>query len=265
MFKNLIRYVAIAILAVAAAGCSRVQTGEVGVRVGFDKQVQTQELMPGSFNQTLIGDVLHFAVKDVSATVEDLRPIASDNSTMKDFDLTVIYSVNPSSVAELYSTKSKAFHADRDGDIYLMYNWIKLSARNAVYEHARKYEALTMNDHRADLEAAIRGAIEQEMKNEKLEGALTISRVSISSILPADAIVQSANELVKAKNDKLRKEVEVQTASKEAERIAILNANKGAIEYMDAQSRQMMAQAIANGKVNTIVVPMDFKALGNIK
>lgn len=41
--------------------------------------------------------------------------------------------------------------------------------------------------------------------------------------------------------------------------------NKGAIEYMDAQSRQMMAQAIANGKVNTIVVPMDFKALGSLK
>ena len=41
--------------AVLATGCTRIETGEVGLRVGFDKQVKTEELLPGSFNQTLIG------------------------------------------------------------------------------------------------------------------------------------------------------------------------------------------------------------------
>ena len=36
--------------AVLATGCTRIETGEVGVRVGFDKQVQSGELLPGSFN-----------------------------------------------------------------------------------------------------------------------------------------------------------------------------------------------------------------------
>jgi hypothetical protein len=43
--------------AVLATGCTRIETGEVGLRVGFDKQVSTGELLPGSFNQTLIGSV----------------------------------------------------------------------------------------------------------------------------------------------------------------------------------------------------------------
>ena len=62
------RFITMAMLAAAvlATGCARIETGEVGVRVGFDKQVKPGELMPGSFNQTLIGDVITFPVKTVS-------------------------------------------------------------------------------------------------------------------------------------------------------------------------------------------------------
>ena len=31
--------------AVLAAGCTRIETGEVGIRVGFDKQIQQGELI----------------------------------------------------------------------------------------------------------------------------------------------------------------------------------------------------------------------------
>ena len=72
--------------AVLATGCTRIETGEVGLRVGFDKQVSTGELLPGSFNQTLIGNVITFPIKEISVKVEDMTPLAKDNSTMKDFD-----------------------------------------------------------------------------------------------------------------------------------------------------------------------------------
>ena len=46
------RFATLSIIAAAvlATGCSRIETGEVGVRVGFDKQVKPGELLPGSFN-----------------------------------------------------------------------------------------------------------------------------------------------------------------------------------------------------------------------
>ena len=44
---------------------------------------------------------------------------------------------------------------DDSGDIYLMHAYIYQTARNAVYKTARKYEALNMNDNRAQIEQEI--------------------------------------------------------------------------------------------------------------
>jgi hypothetical protein len=255
-------------LAVLATGCTRIETGEVGIRVGFDKQVKQEELLPGSWNQTVIGDVLTFSVKDVQVDVLDLTPLAADNSTVKDFDIAVIYSINPSSVAELWVDKNKSFHAQsKTGDILLMYNYIHQVARNAAYKSARKYESLKMADNRAQIEQEVREEMVKALTAEKLETAINVQQILVRNIMPADNIIESANALVQAQNELKKKQVEVETAKKEAERIAALNANKGAIEYMNAMAMINISEGIRDGKVQTIVVPANFNALmlGNQK
>ena len=255
-------FMAILSLAVLATGCTRIETGEVGVRVGFDKQVKPGELLPGSFNQVLIGDVLTFPVKDVNVKLDDMTPVAKDNSTMKDFDAVVIYNINQTQVAELYSQKSQAFHARHNGDIYLMYNYIVQTARNAIYKEARKYEALDMADNRQAMEQAIKEQIQKSLAEEKLDGSLVIGQVLIRNIVPADSVVDSANALVRAKNEYKQKEVEVATAKKEAERMnALANQSAASIAYMQAQAALNISEGIKNGKVQTIVVPANFNAL----
>ncbi len=248
--------------AVLATGCTRIETGEVGVRVGFDKQVKPGELLPGSFNQTMIGDVLTFPVKDVNVTLNDMTPVAKDNSTMKDFDAVIVYNINPQQVAELYSTKNKSFHAEHRGDTYVMYNYIVQNARNAVYKAARKYEALDMTDNREQMEQQVREEITRNLAEEKLDGSITISQVLIRNIVPADSVVESANALVRAKNEYKQKEVEVATARKEAERMAALaNNSASSIAFMQAQAALNISEGIKNGRVQTIVVPANFNAL----
>jgi len=222
------------ILAVASLqACTRIETGEVGVRVGFDKQVQSGELLPGSFNQTLIGTVLTFPIKDVNVALENMTPVAADNSTMKDFDAVVVYNINPAQVAELYSTKNKSFHAEFKGDTYVMYNYIVQNARNAIYKAARKYEALDMADKRNEMERFIQ-----------------------------DTVVESANALVRSKNELKQKEVEVKTAEAESRRMAALANNSGSsIAFMQAQAMLNISEGIKAGKVQTIVVPSNFNAL----
>lgn len=253
---------ALAALAVFATGCTRIETGEVGVRVGFDKQVKPGELLPGSFNQVIIGDVLTFPVKDVNVALNDMTPVAKDNSTMKDFDAVVVYNINPEQVAELYSTKNKAFHAEFKGDTYVMYNYVVQNARNAIYKAARKYEALDMADNREAMERMIQEEIAKNLAEEKLDGVITISQVLIRNVVPADSVVESANALVRAKNEYKQKEVEVQTAKKEAERMnALANQSSASIAYMQAQAALNISEGIKNGKVQTIVVPANFNAL----
>ena len=248
--------------AVLATGCTRIETGEVGVRVGFDKQVQSGELLPGSFNQVLIGDVLTFPVKDVNVTLENMTPVAKDNSTMKDFDAVVVYNINPQQVSELYATKNRAFHAEFKGDTYVMYNYIVQNARNAIYKAARKYEALDMADNRGEMEKFIQDEIVRNLAEEKLDGTIMISQVLIRNVVPADAVVESANALVRSKNELKQKEVEVKTAEAESRRMAALANNSGAsIAFMQAQAMLNISEGIKAGQVQTIIVPSNFNAL----
>ncbi len=259
------RFVKLTLVASAVAltsACTRIETGEVGVRIGFDKQVKSGELMPGSFNQVLIGDVLTFPVKDVNVVLNDMTPVAKDNSTMKDVDAVVVYNVNPQQVAELYSTKNKSFHAEFKGDTYVMYNYVVQNARNAIYKAARKYEALDMADNREAMERMIQEEITKNLAEEKLDGSITISQVLIRNVVPADSVVASANELVRSKNELKQKEIEVQTAKKEAERMAALaNNSASSIAFMNAQAALNISEGIKNGKVQTIVVPSNMTSL----
>jgi len=245
-----------------ATGCTRIETGEVGVRIDAYKQVQSGELLPGTVNQTIIGDVLTFPVKDVNVTLENMTPVAKDNSTMKDFDAVVVYNINPQSVAELYSTKNKSFHAEFKGDTYVMYNYVVQNARNAIYKAARKYEALDMADNRTDMENYIKDEITRNLAEEKLDGSISITQVMVRNVVPADSVVASANDLVRSKNELKQKEVEVKTAEAESRRMAALANNSGSsIAFMQAQAMLNISEGIKAGKVQTIVVPSNFNAL----
>jgi hypothetical protein len=241
--------------AILATGCSRIETGEVGLRVGFDKQVSTGELLPGSFNQTLIGNVITFPIKEISVKVEDMTPLAKDNSTMKDFDTLVTYNINQAQVAEIYNAKNRSFHAVHDGDVYLMYNYIFNAARNAIYKAARKYEALEMGDARQAMETEIKEQIVRTLAEEKLDGTIVIGQVLIRNIIPADSVVASANELVKAKNEYKTEEVKVATARKRNES---MQANPMAIPLLmaeaQAEAMRKLPDSIANFKGQTLVI-----------
>ena len=260
------RFATLSVLAAAvlATGCTRITTGEVGVRVDMSRQVQGAELMPGSWNQTLIGDVLTFPVKDIAITLENKTPMTADNSALSDFDITVVYGINPSSVAELYTTKSKSFHAynDKEGDTYLMYNYMVTLVNNASYKAVRQYKALEVADNRAKIEEEIKAMVTEQLKEEKLDTALTLNVVQVRNVAPNAEILKAATDYVRSQNELKIKENEVAIAKKESERMAALAQNsQQSIAYMNAQAQLMIAEGIKNGKVQTIVVPANFNSL----
>ena len=101
-FKKTFLIAAMSITPFITTGCiERIATGEVGIRVNASKEIQGAELMPGSWNQTVVGSVLTFPTKDVVVNVIDKRFITADSSALSDFDVTVVYEINPASVAEI--------------------------------------------------------------------------------------------------------------------------------------------------------------------
>ena len=130
-----------------------------------------------------------------------------------------------------------------------------------------------MNDQKPDLswherqkwrnfaDAKLRGTATEE----KLADKITVSQVQVLAILPADAIVNSANELVRAQSELKPKEVVVQTAKKDAGCSAALNATAGAIRYKNAMANLEITKSVAKSKDQTILVPYDFKCIVNAK
>lgn len=258
------KIIAMIVMAVAMSGCHIVDTGKVGLRVNFDKTVEASERVAGSFNQVMVGSVIDFPIKEIAVDVKDLTPMASDNSTMSDFDVTVVYNVNPASVSDLYINKNRSFHSlNEDGEVILMHSYLQTTVRNAVFKVARQYEAMRMNDERQAIEQQILAQVKATLDSEKLGGSIIVSQIQVKSIAPSLAVKAAADNLVKAKSEFAAKEVEVKTAGKEAERIAALNANAGAISYMNAQAQMKIAEGVASGKVHTIVIPYDFKGIVN--
>lgn len=251
---------------ILATGCTRIPTGEVGLRVNFDKTIEETERPAGSFNQTIIGGILKFPVRDINAEVQDLHPQTVENVTMADFDLTVVYNLNQNSVSDLYMNKSRSFHGTNDdGETLLMQNYLATVARNAVYKTIPKYEALKINIERDKAEAEILTMIKAELDSEKLGQSVQVTKVLVRNAVPPQAITDSANNLVRAQNELKQSAIEVQKAEQEAKRIATLNANAGAVGYMNAQAQMLIAQGIAEGKVQTVVIPYDFKGIVNVK
>jgi len=264
--SKFVAFVVVALMAAVGSGCTRITTGEVGVRVDGNRQIQAGELPAGSWNQTLIGDVLTFPVRDITVNIENKTPLTADNSALADFDLTAVYGINPSSVAELYSTKAKSFHVMVDGDILLMQNYIATLLNNATYKTVREYNALQVADKRAEIEQKILAVVNQQLVDEKLADSINITVIQVRNIQANAEILKSATEYVKAQNELKIKSTEVEIAKKESERMAALSANSAtSIAYMQAQSQLLIAQGIREGKVNTIVVPVDFKGMINVK
>lgn len=176
IMKNLKSLLVAAMVVIAGAnlsGCTRIETGEVGLRVNASKQIEGAELMEGSWNQTMIGDVLTFPVRDVVLALKDHKPLTSENTQLADLDYTIIYNINPSAVSELWSKKSKSFHYfDKEsGDWVLMYNYVWNVASNAAIKVVRQYEALQVADKREEIETKIREVIVAELAKEKLESS----------------------------------------------------------------------------------------------
>lgn len=257
------KYIAAILAVISAIGCSRIETGEVGVRINASKQIEGNELQPGSWNQTILGDVITFPVKDITVQIDNKTPLTSDNSALADFDISIVYSIEPSAVAELYSTKAKSFHLKWEGDTYLMFNYISTLVNNASYKAVRGYKALEVADNRQKIEQEILTTVKQQLDSEGLGKSINVTVVQVRNVQPNTEILKSATDYVRSQNELKVKENEIKIAEAEAKRMQMLSSNSTqSIAYMKAQSELNISEAVKNGKVQTIIIPHGMTMLG---
>ena len=261
--KKFIVIIASMMLAVLS-GCTRISTGEVGLRETFTKQIEPETLQAGSLNQTIVGTVHVFPVKQLQVGWDHLHPMTADKSALDTLDFTAIYNVNPASVFEIYTKQSRSFHAEENGEVYLMHNYLSTVANSAAFKAVSKVNALDATSSRGQIETDIAQGMREALAKDHLETAITIDLVQVKNILPAQSIIDSANAVINAQNAAKAKQVEVGTAKLESERLSMLSSNAQNVSYMHAKALQYIAEGVKEGKVKTIVIPYDFKGIVNV-
>jgi hypothetical protein len=147
-----------------------------------------------------------------------------------------------------------------------MQNYMQTLVKNASYKAVREYNVYQVADKRVEIEGKIAKYINDQLTVENLGTALQVSVVQVKSIVPNQEILNAATAAIKAEADLKKKNTEILIAEAESKRMEALSKNsKESVEYMDAQARMLIAQGIREGKVQTIVVPTDFKGIVNVK
>lgn len=262
MKKIILALVAVGI--VSSFGCTRVETGHVGIRTSFNGEIEPTELGVG-FHQTLIGSVHTYVANEITWKVENLTPQTKDRSQLEDLDLAYTYSVNPSSIGDLVVKYKGRDSTDSNGDRYPLALYVENVVKTATTDVVSKYDALEANEKREEIRNKIRTQAEAMFKEDGLAEAVNIHQVFVKNLQLSKAIMASANAVIISQNELKSKEYEVQTARKEAERLVALSNNHASIDYMNAKSLSDIAEGVKTGKVNTIVVPFDFKGIVNVK
>lgn len=102
-----------AVLASLATGCTRVETGTVGVIKHWNGQFSEQSADVG-MHMTILESIYPFVVREIPVQLEDLKPQTKNNgSILSDLDVSIQYSVNPSKVPTL-AIKYRSMHQDRN-------------------------------------------------------------------------------------------------------------------------------------------------------
>lgn len=262
--------IVVVLIAMFTVGCTRVETGEVGLRKTFNGTIEPGELGVG-YHQTIVGNVILFATKEILLEEENLTPQTKDKTTLTDFDVTFTYNVDPQSVAELYIKYSTTAHLIVQGasEIFPMGAFVGPILRNGVYTAVSEFDALSVNDNRKIIEDNIKKYANSKLEGEGLNGKVTVNLVNIKNIQLAPDIIDSANKVVKTQNELTAKKTEVQIAIQEGLRIQELSKQTDAkyVELLNAQSQMKMSEAIAAAaaKGSTVwIVPSNFSALGNV-
>lgn len=256
--------IATVLLVALTSGCTRVETGHVGVRVAFNGQIEPAELGVG-FHQTFIGNVRTYVANEITLQLNDLHPQTKDRTTLSDLDLAFTYSIAPNAIADLVVRYKGRDMEAAHGDIYPLGLYVTNVVQTATTDVFARYDALTANENREKIVEEVKVRVSQLLEQEKLSSQVRLHQIFIKNLDIAQELKSSVLQVIKAQNELTAKSFEVSTARKEAERLVLLSTNKGNIDYMNAKSLSDIAEGVKNGKVQTMVIPYNFNGILSLK
>ena len=260
---------AVAVVALASSAYV-IETGNVGVKKTLG-DIDTEEVGPGvHFKLPLVTSIEEYSAKENQIDLENLTPKASDNLSLRDFDVTVYYTVRPDKIADLRIKYALPPSWNGAGALLPVYELVRKQARSAAYESVARVPSLELHKRRPQLETDIQASVQQSLDQADPD-AINVSRVIIRSVRTDPSVEKSIQQAVAAEKQLEAKKVQVDIAKKDAE-IEIARA-KGIAEsnriindsltpeYLQHELHEAMMKFAENG-AGSVVIPAN---MGNVQ
>ena len=243
-----------------------VDTGHVGVERTLGK-VDLTETEPGmNFKMPLLTTAYEFSAKEIALDLDDLRPKAADNLSLKDLDVTVYYNAAPHAIADLMVKYANASYNASEA-LLPAYGIVYREARGAVYEEVAKVDSLELHRMRDALQTSIQDSLQRRLAD-KDGDALLVSRVVVRALNTDPSIEESIREAVANQKKLEAKQISVEIAIKDAEieierARGIAEANRIINESLTAQYLQheinVALQSFAENEGQLVVMPANMQ------
>lgn len=241
------------VLAFTAGQFTTINTGENGLYVGFDGQVKNEILTPG-INYDGFGSIRVFNTRKITITANDLRPRTKNNTFMKEMDVTVTYSINPTSLYEFFTGYDLTNHSiGENGQIQLMSSYIARLITSAVNQSVDEFPALEVNSNLERIQDTIKENLMEALKKNGLEGKITIDSIIVGKADLPDEVIKSANRVVSAQSALKEQQVNTEKAQLKAEENKAL-ASTVTNQSLEYQRNEILKAAMENGSIQKMVI-----------
>ena len=202
--------------AIAYMSAYTVQSGNVAVERTLGKVNHTEQGQGLNFKAPLLTTRQEFSAKEIAIDIDDLKPKAADNLSLRDLDVSVYYRVPPERVSELV-VKYAASAIRGPGGVWLpAYGLVVREARAAIYEKVSEIDSLQLHKQRELLQNAVLAELQGRLEQSD-SGDIYITRVVVRALNTDPSIEAAIREAVEAEKRLEAKQVQVEIAKKDAE------------------------------------------------
>jgi len=207
----------LAALAVLFAGCSQIDTGNVGVESTLG-QVKADTMPPGVYF-TLFKRVTEVVAKEAPVALDNLKPQTSDKITLQDLDIDVYVQINPAKAAEIMTkwpgdvTSVKGEDGSRIGA-----NYVARQAREAVYTAVAKRGSATVHTERAVIASDVVKDLQASLDAEAGKDLFYVRSANVRNLVTDPALEANIKAAAQAQFKLQEEENRLKVARVEADR-----------------------------------------------
>ena len=193
-----------------------VQSGNVAVERTLGKVNHTEQLQGLNFKAPILTTKQEFSAKEIAIDIDDLKPKAADNLSLRDLDVSVYYRVPPERISELYVKYAASSMRGADGVWLPAFGLVVREARAAIYEKVSEIDSLQLHKQRELLQNAVLQELQGRLEQSD-SGDIFITRVVVRALNTDPSIEAAIREAVEAEKRLEAKQVQVEIAKKDAE------------------------------------------------